>query len=64
MIQIAESICVACTKRNDMVVSLVDIKLCPVFVVKVTPLPCQNFLVFVKNGIFVEFFRRLRAKVA
>ena len=61
MVQIAAGIYVPCTKRNDMVVSLVGIKLYPLYVVEVTPLQSQNFLVFVEIGIFVEFFRWERA---
>jgi hypothetical protein len=61
MVQIAACVYVAWTKSNCMVVSLVDIHLYPLFVVKVTPLQSQNFQVFVEIGIFVEFFRWFRA---
>ena len=39
-----------------MVVSLVYIKLDPLYVVKVPPLQSQNFAVFVEKGIFPRFF--------
>jgi hypothetical protein len=64
MFQIVPGICDALSKTFCKAVNSLLIRLCSVWVVKVTPFQSQNFQVFVKNGTFVELFGWLRANVS